>query len=835
MAPPVRVLRQMFRRRVVWFSVLGCWLGWISLSHRRIQWHDAPTLSNLEIQEDVLAYIDPFIGTGGDGHTFPGPSAPFGKIQPSPDNGVPGWSWTSGYHISSNVIFGFSNTHLSGTGIADLMDVTMMPFCLNREEMGSRGFEEHLQHVLTNPVESKPGMKESYSATFNTSALRDLLISNISHEAETAEPGYYSVLLKRHNISVELTASTDVGMHRYTLLGEENAMCDEHIVAIDLSTIHFIPGRSTSGLINVIESTDTSTPGAVEGYRVVDAWARERRLHYRIEFSEEILDHVVFNNSNGTFQWNGCVRSGCNVAFLKFDNFHGLLARISVSSVGVNGARMALDRARATHGFDFHTIQQSTKSLWRDHVSKIRVFGGNTTLKRVFYTAMYHAMLAPGVHSDPDGSFRGPDQSIHTAPNHTYYSTLSIWDTFRAHYSLLTILDRNVARDVAMTLLTHASLFKDRLPVWALAGQETDTMPGYHAVSFLAEALQKGLLGHENLENILRVVNKTAQTNSHIRVGEHIDVYGYVPSDLTSESVSKTLEFAYDDWCIAEIAKLAGHQQMESYYRNRSRFYRNVFDEETRFMRPRTKDGKFVPDFDPSYSEHETGAFTEGTGWQFLWFVPQDIEDLFNLLGGRKAAEHILDSFFFPDSDSTIHGSRSSIDITGLIGHYAHGNEPGHHNAYIFNILGSPKKTQYLTRKILRTMYSPQPDGLIGNDDCGQMSAWFILSSIGLYPFNPSDATYQITSPLFERTEIMLSPSSHINSGSDENRFVIDAPGASSHDYMYISQAILYRRDGSRARTVFSKNTGSLIISHEEVMAGGRLYLEMMPMHDSPF
>jgi len=775
---------------------------------------------------NLLDYVDPFIGTGGDGHTFPGAMAPFGKVQPSPDNGESGWKWTSGYHISSHSIFGFSNTHLSGTGIPDLMDVSMMPFCLSHKEMGSHGFEAYLKKLLSvPPTFTDETMQDLYRGIFQKEELDKLLVSPISHKEETALPGYYSVVLQKHNISVELTAGSDVAMHRYTLLGDDTS-CDERIVAIDLSRSHFPSGTSTSGQMSI-------TSHAVEGHRVFDAWVGDRKLYYRIEFSKEIRDGFTLNNSDDMLYWDGCSMSGCHIAFLRFDAFDGLEARVGVSYVSPEGASSSLNISKESFGFDFDTLRRWTESQWREQLSKIRVVGGDEGAKTSLYTALYHAMLAPTMHSDADGTFLGPDGGIHTATKYTYYSTLSIWDTFRSHYALLSLTNHKVSHDIAMTMLRHASISKEtRLPMWTLAGMETDTMSGYHAVSFLAEALKKGIVGQALAKKILKAAHATAQIKSEIIGSVHLDQYGFVPSDTIPGSTTMTLEYAYDDWCIAEIAHACGDSRLEAYYRNRSRFYSNVFDSETKFMRPRQGDGKFAPNFDPSYSDHESGAFIEGTAWQYLWFVPHDIQGLVKLLGGRDAAEETLDRLFFPGTEFTgIHGDRSSIDITGLIGHYAHGNEPGHHSAYIYNMIGSPRKTQYLTRRILKTMYSPQTDGITGNDDCGQMSAWYVLSSIGLYPLNPADGTYQITSPLFERVDIAL-PSSKTEKDS---LFVIDAPGATDEEFMYIEQATLYSHDGSTKRTLFSQDTGTLVVHHHEIMSGGRLYLKMVSMIGNPF
>ena len=824
-------MRHLFRRRLLCLLLFSFTLGYVTLNVA-LRRFTIPQNFSKSLKEDILLYVDPFIGTGGDGHTFPGPSAPFGKVQPSPDNGESGWNWTSGYHISSESIFGFSNTHLSGTGIPDLMDVTMMPLCLRHKEMEGRSLEEHMRHLLI--VDSGltvPELRELFAEKFDKAAFRNLMLSRISHACESAKVGYYSVQLQKHNILVELTASSDVGVHRYTLMN--NTECDERVVVIDLSTSHFPTGISMSGQIHVAPPGKNNT-SEVHGYRFSNGWAMHRKLFYHIEFSEPIMGHFILNNADEDYDWKGCSRSGCHIAFLKFDSFDGLLARIALSSVGAENARSTLDKSHALLGFDFDRVKESTESEWRKYLSKVTVHGGTAILKRTFYSALYHAMLAPIVHSDADGSYRGPDGSIRKASKHLYYSTLSIWDTFRAQFALLTILDREVSHDIAMTMISHAKSFDDRLPVWTLAGLETNTMPGYHAVCFLAESLNKGVISNKDADTILEVAHSTAQKQSRINARLQIDDYGYVPSDMSEESVSKTLEYAFDDWCIAEIARTAGNIEQESYYRNRSAFYKNIFDPETGFMRPKDSNGNFKPKFDPSYSQHVGGDFTEGTAWQYLWFVPHNIEDLVQLLGGKNKAEDTLDEFFFPSVASEIRGNQSSRDITGLIGHYAHGNEPGHHTAYLFNFLGSPHKTQYLTQLILRTKYSDAPDGIVGNDDCGQMSAWFVLSSIGIYPINPPSATYQITTPLFERTELRI-PTTHGAPSKEDSLFVIDAPGAGSHPYMYIAEATLYGSHGSVLRTIFSKGTGNLSVSHQELVSGGRLHLKLVSSPMNPF
>ena len=762
-----------------------------------------------EREQDLLSFVDPFIGTGGHGHTFPGVSLPFGMVQVSPDNGVNALDWASGYHYSSNTIVGFSHTHLSGTGMPDLMDVSLMPSCITASRQTDR-----LQEVIEGLLLAKtsfqtPELMAQYPKKFDRDAFRSLIESTMSHDNEEARPGYYTVLLDKHHIRVELAATEVAGMHRYSQ--DNSTGCYVPVVSLDLSTCYYT-GTPIDGSIRILSDR------RVAGTRKVNAWASHRQIFYHVEFSKPFLDVAVLNGSD-SLQWDGCSGDGCQLAFFSFDNLNDLKIIVGISTGSEAGAQASAEAAYKRFGFDQKSMIKAAQDTWRNTIGRIQIQTQNLTQKTVFYTSMYHAHLAPVLHSDLHGSFWGPDSSPHTTQNHVYYSTLSIWDTFRAQNALLSLLEPERSRDIALTFLTHASLYSNLLPIWTMGGKETDTMPGYHAVCILAEALKKRLV---SLDTTGRMALDAAVATSRKKTRSLRDV-GYIPHDVEYESVTKTLEYAYDDWCVSQLAHRVGNSTVETQYANRSTFYKNVFDTKTGFMRPKSKHGVFMKRFDPDRSEHELGHFTEGTGWQYLWFVPHDIQGLATLLGGPQAMEEKLDEFFYPKSTASIHGKDVSMDITGIFGRYAHGNEPGHHTLFLYNLLGSPKKTQHLGHLMTTLFYSTGPDGIIGNEDCGQMSAWLIFTSIGLYPINPADGRYHITSPLFDSVRIHTSS---LHSKKDVY-FTINAPGAASENMKYI-------KSGRLNNQPLSMEAGSFFLNHDDIIRGGTLDLEMMHGND-PF
>ena len=681
-------------------------------------------------QRDLTRHVDPFIGTGGHGHTFPGAIVPFGMVQLSPDTRLTGWDGCSGYHYSDSVVYGFSHTHLSGTGISDYGDVLLMP------TVGER--------------------KNNYTSRF-------------SHQNEKASPGFYSVRLDDDNIFVELTATTRVGMHRYTFPATREAN-----VILDLAHRDKV---LDSGL--KIEGT------TVLGWRRSQAWARDQVVYFAIEFSQPFTEHG-FDNLKG---------------FFRFDAQNGkpILVRVGISAVSTDGALRNL-RSELNH-WDFDKVKADATAAWNRELSKITVTGGTDAQLTNFYTGLYHALTAPNIFMDVDGQYRGRDFKIHKATDFTNYTVFSLWDTFRAAHPLYTIIDKKRTRDFIKTFLVQYEQ-GGRLPVWELAANETDTMIGYHAVSVIADAAVKGIDGFD-LKKAFAAMDHSAELR-HYGLGPYID-NGFISTEDERESVSKVLEYAYDDWCIAQVAHMVGDRGNSLYYLIRAQRYKNVFDPQTGFMRPRTN-GSWTEPFDP---REVTFHFTEANAWQYTFFVPHDVNGLIELMGGREKFASKLDQMFEAESRTT---GREQADITGLIGQYAHGNEPSHHIAYLYNYAGQPWKTQSRVRQIMDQFYKPTPDGLIGNEDCGQMSAWYVLSAAGFYQVTPGSTTYAIGTPLFPEVEFNL---------ENGKTFRMVAKDVSDRN-IYIQSAVL---NNSPSRKSF--------IDHADLMAGGQLVLQMGP-HPNP-
>ena len=690
-------------------------------------------------QRDLTRYVNPFIGTGGHGHTFPGAIVPFGMVQLSPDTRLTGWDGCSGYHYSDSIIYGFSHTHLSGTGILDYGDILLMPKVRAGTEYASR----------------------------------------FQHKNETASPGYYSVKLDDDNILVELTATARVGLHRYTFPATDKAQ-----IILDLKHRD-----------EVIDSGFKITGDrTVVGWRRSKSWARDQIVYFALEFSQPTTSFGMMASS---FDKQFTEFTGGNVkAFFRFDTRSGkpVLVKVGISSVDIDGALKNL-RAELDH-WDFDKVRSDAVVAWNKELGKIAVSGGSDAQLTNFYTGLYHAMTAPNVYMDVDGRYRGRDFKIHRAGDFTNYTVFSLWDTFRAAHPLYTIIDQKRTRDFIRTFLAQYEQ-GGRLPVWELAANETDTMIGYHAVSVIADAAVKGIGGFD-LEKAFTAMKHSAELRDHRGLGAYIDK-GFMTMEEERESVSKVLEYAYDDWCIAEMARLLGKTADYQRYLARAQSYKNVFDPISGFMRPRTN-GNWVEPFDP---REVTFGFTEANSWQYTFFAPQDVSGLVDLMGGRRKFASKLDQLFAADSRTT---GREQADITGLIGQYAHGNEPSHHMAYLYNYVGQPWKTQFRVQQIMNEFYKPEPDGLIGNEDCGQMSAWYVLSAAGFYPVTPGSTVYTIGSPLFPEVRFNL------ENGSS---FVIRARGV-SHRNIYIQSATL---NGKPYRKSF--------LLHEDLMAGGELVFEM--------
>jgi predicted alpha-1,2-mannosidase len=634
---------------------------------------------------DPTRVVDPFIGTGGHGHTFPGATLPFGMVQLSPDTRLDGWDGCSGYHDDDTVVYGFSHTHLSGTGVSDYGDVSFLP------GVGT------------------PQGHTSYGRT-----LGDGDGARFAKASEHAEPGFYTVTLSDSRIKVELTATERTGWHRFTFPAAESAY-----VRVDLASRDEV-------LASSVRVVDDHT---IKGERRSRAWARDQRVFFVARFSQPFRARMIVGGVPlpGAREADG---RDVRVA-LFFDAARGarVVAKVGISAVDVAGARAAL--ATEAKGWDFDAVRARARATWRRALSRIEVTGATPAQDTTFYTALYHTMLQPNLYTDVDGRYRGRDGEVHVAKGWTQYTVFSLWDTFRAAHPLYTILEPERTRDFIETFLAQ---YREggRLPVWELAGNETDCMIGYHAVSVIADAWAKGIRGFDAAAALTAM---RASAESDARGLADYRVRGYVPGERESEGVSKTLEYAYDDWCIAGLADALGETVVRDRYLERAQGWRHLLDPATGFMRPRIN-GRFKTPFDPSEVDFH---FTEANSWQYSFFVPQDIAGHIEALGGRARYAAKLDSLFTVSSRTT---GREQADITGLIGQYAHGNEPSHHIAYLYDYAGQPWKTQAMVRRILDSLYTTGHDGLAGNEDCGQMSAWYVMSALGLYAVTPGQEQY---------------------------------------------------------------------------------------------
>ena len=635
-------------------------------------------------QTNFSQFVNPFIGTGGHGHTYPGATLPFGMVQLSPDTRIDGsWDGCSGYHFSDSLLYGFSHTHLSGTGVSDYGDILFVP------------------------TTSKPILNgKQYSIGF-------------SHKNEKASAGFYSVALN-DGINVELTTTTRVGFHKYTFPNKK-----DNWIILDLSH----RDKTIETKLKIISKTK------IEGMRRSDAWAKDQHIYFVAEFSKPFTEDFDFENNNPlilkrhAFKFNSSDKS--------------ILIKVGISTVSIEGAKKNLN-AELPH-WDFDKVKSEANNIWNNELGKIQITSNDKDKLTIFYTALYHTMIQPNVNMDVDSSYRGMDNKIHKADGFTYYTVFSLWDTFRATHPLYTIIDRKRTLDFIKTFLAHYDQ-GGRLPVWELCSNETDCMIGYHSVSVITDAYVKGIRNFDT-QKALEAMKKSATWN-HFGLPQYIS-NGFLSIEDEHESISKTLEYSYDDWCIAEFAKLLNDRTIFNEYINRSLSYKNIFDSKTGFMRPRINGGWISP-FDP---KEVNNNFTEANSWQYSFFVPHDISGLISLQGGKENFEKKLDELFTTSTQTT---GREQADITGLIGQYAHGNEPSHHMAYLYNYIGKPNKTQFRVNQILNQFYKNSPDGLIGNEDCGQMSAWYILSSLGMYQVCPGNQEFTLSSPIFDKAIINL-------------------------------------------------------------------------------
>jgi len=688
----------------------------------------------------LISYVNPFIGTGGHGHTYPGATMAYGMMQLSPDTRLEGWDGCSGYHYSDEYIYGFSHTHLSGTGVSDYGDILLMPTDKINFHNGADGEDGYRSHF--------------------------------THDREVAEPGFYKVHLDDTDINVELTVSKRSGIHKYAFPSSEN-----QVVMLDL--VH--RDKVIDAKIEKISNTE------IVGYRFSDAWAKDQRLYFSIKTSHPFNDILQSPEKEGM---PGARRSA--LTFVNPNN-EPVYIKVGISAVDIAGAKENLKAEIGDKTFD--QIKKEVQDLWEEQLSKIVVEDKNVDNLTNFYTAMYHVMIAPNLYNDVDGRYRGMDLEIHKATDFDYYTVFSLWDTYRAAHPLYTIIEQERTNDFINTFIAKYDE-GGIMPIWDLAGNYTHCMIGYHAVPVIADAYLKGIKNYD--------VKKAFEAMKHSATRDKLGLesykkYGFIPVEAESESVSKTLEYAYDDWTIARMAHKMGYQDDYNNYIKRGQYYKNIFDPESKFMRGRFRNTWFAP-FDPYEVNFN---YTEANSWQYSFYVPQDISGFTKLLGGKKDLEDQLDRLFVAEDKTA---GRHQVDITGLIGQYAHGNEPSHHMAYLYNFVNKPHKTQEKVRQILTELYTNTPDGISGNEDCGQMSAWYIFSSLGFYPVTPGTNEYIIGSPLFENATINLENGKTFKiiakSISDKNKYIKNAAlNGVNYPYSYVK--------------------------HEDIVNGGSLVFEM--------
>ncbi|WP_191858187.1 GH92 family glycosyl hydrolase [Hanstruepera ponticola] len=691
--------------------------------------------------KSLISYVNPFIGTGGHGHTYPGATMPFGMMQLSPDTRLDGWDGCSGYHYSDSYIYGFSHTHLSGTGVSDYGDILLMP---------------------TNEINFNNGADTSTSSAQARKGYR----AHFSHDNEVAEPGYYKVRLDSTNIDVELTVSKRSGIHKYQFPTSEN-----QIVILDL--------EHRDELLDF--KIDQKDKYVITGYRHSKAWATNQKLFYHIELSH-IAVSIDYNGKN-------------SIAAIRIGNPKNepVYIKIGISAVDIEGAKKNLEEEIGDKTFD--QVKQEAQDAWESQLEKIVIESDNNDYKTNFYTSLYHSMLAPNLYQDVDGRYRGMDLNIHQTNDFDYYTVFSLWDTYRAAHPLYTIIEEDRTNDFINTFLAKYDE-GGIMPIWDLSANYTGCMIGYHAVPVIADAYLKGIRDYD-AEKAFEAMKHSA-TRDHLGLKSYKE-FGFIPVEEESESVSKTLEYAYDDWTIAQMAKAMNKTDDYKTYTERAQYYKNVFDPESQFMRGRFRNTWFAP-FDPYEVNFN---YTEANSWQYSYYVPQDVSGFINLLGGKDKLEAHLDKLFTAEAETS---GRDQADITGLIGQYAHGNEPSHHMAYLYNFVNKPFKTQEKVHQILTELYTNEPDGISGNEDCGQMSAWYVFSSIGFYPVTPASNLYIIGTPLFDKVTINLENGKH---------FTIQAKNLSNEN-IYIESVVL---NGTPLNHSY--------ISHEDIMKGGDLVFNM--------
>lgn len=710
-------------------------------------------------------YVNPMIGTSGHGHTFPGATVPFGMVQLSPDTYNEGWDWCSGYHYSDSSIMGFSHTHLSGTGRGELLDILLMP--------------------TIGEVKFNPGTRENPDSGYR---------SRFSHKNEIAKPGYYSVLLDDYQIKAELTATKRAGFHRYTFSKNEpgNLVIDlNHSVKTDMILNSRIEIINDTLIVGSHRSKGWGEDG--EKYFV------EHEVFFAMKLSQPLRKASFFVDGD-TILNSKEVQGKVVKANLTFDiqKQNPLLVKVGISAVDVRGAINNVDTE--IPDWNFEKVSEKASNEWNSLLQTFQVKDDNLANKETFYTSIYHACLAPYTSSDADGRYMGFDHKIHQAKNFTHLTGISLWDTFRAANPLYTLISPSKVSDIINSMLAQYDEY-GLLPVWPLCNSETNCMMGYHSIPVIVDAYLKGIGGFD-VEKAFEAMKKSAMQNDFDI--SYLKQYNYIPRDLAPIfSVTRTLEYAFDDYCIAQMAKKMGKRQDYEYFSKRGKAYENLFDASIGFMRGKDSKGHFRTDFDPYNAVNANSDFIEGNSWQYTWFVPQNIQFLINGMGGKEGFVKKLDALFSVNSNLD---KDTPMDVSGLIGQYAQGNEPSHHVAYLFNYGGAPWKTQEKIHQIMTKFYSNKPDGLCGNEDMGQMSAWYVFSALGFYPVNPADGNYVFGTPLFSEVSINL-PNKKI--------FTITAKNLSDHN-IYIQKVLLNGKEDDRG-----------FISHQQILDGGRLEFQM--------
>ncbi len=728
---------------------------------------------NSGLLSDEIKYVDPFIGTGFHGHTFPGATRPFAMVQVSPDTHIMGWDASSGYHYDDREIYGFSHTHLSGTGIGDLGDVALLPF--------------------SGGDSIKP-------------------VGLFNKDTEKATPGYYAVRLDNFGVNVELTSTDKVGFHKYTYDNPKDRR-----VMLDLGHI-LQPNWGHKLVDNSYLFVNDST---VEGTVRTQGWAHFHAVSYRITFSEPI--ETIYQYVGGKLRQDSLFLRINTAEDLKFhykfpEKAEPLYVKVALSMVDTDGAEKNL--MAELPGWDFEATRIKSAEIWNDALNAIEIQSADPTVMVNFYTALYHTMIAPFAYQDVDGRYLGMDKKVHKAePGYVNYSVFSLWDTFRALHPLMTIINPDLAADWGKVLVQG---YKEGgiLPKWPLASSYTGCMVGYPAVSVLADLVSKDLADSDlktwaeagarssvYREDLAEKFKGTRELDLITLHPYFKEKYGFVPADSVPESVSWGLEMAYEDWCISQIAAKAGLDSLAKAYAAKGEYYKRYLDPETKMMRPVMGDGSFRTPFNPRYSAHMRSDYTEGNAFQWSFFAPHDMDNFIATIGGKKELETRLDTLF--TTSSQVDGEHASGDITGLIGQYAHGNEPSHHMAYLYNWTDSPWKGQERLDYIMREFYTNKPDGIIGNEDCGQMSAWYVMSALGFYQVAPGIPVYTLGRPMVDRALV------HVKGGIFEILVKNNSP-----ENKYIKEV-----------TLNGKALESPFFSHADMIKGGKLVFEMTNTH----